>query len=79
MLFPEELYIHKCFRLHEIIQSVKGHHTEKSVQRVSLAINDRIREYEFKLKEKEGFGLPMGKVLLFQPFCLRVAWISCYY
>lgn len=67
-LFPEELHIHKCFRLHEITQSVKGHHAEESVQLFPAVMNDRIREYEFKLKERKGFGLPMGKVLLFKPF-----------
>lgn len=68
---PKELYIHKCFRLHETIQSVKGHHAEKSVWLIHIAINDRIREYEFKLKEKKGFGLPMGKVLLFKTPVLK--------
>lgn len=76
-LFPEELYIHKCFQLHEIIQNVKSHHAAKSIQLFPIAMNDRIREHEFKLKEKKGFGLPVGKVLLFKPFYLRIAWISC--
>ena len=51
----------KLFRVWRIINA------EESVQLIPIAINDRIREYEFKLKEKKGFGLPMGKVLLFKP------------
>ena len=44
---------------------MKGHHAEESVQLFPAAMNDTVREYEFKLKERKGFGLPMGKVLLF--------------
>lgn len=76
--FPEKLYIHKCFQLHAIIQRVKDHHAEKSVRLFPIAMNDRIKENEVKLKEKKGFGVPVGMALLFKPFWLRVVWISCH-
>lgn len=34
-------------------------------------MNSRMREHELKLKEKKEFGVPMGKVSSFKPFCLR--------
>lgn len=71
MLFSEELYIHKCFRLHEITQSVKDHHTKKSVQLLPAVMNDRIREEEFKLKKRKDLAYLWEKFYYLNPSVLE--------
>lgn len=66
ILFPEGLYIHKCFPSFEISQRVKGPLAERSVLLFPIALDGRITAEALKLKEKKESGL-FAKHLLLSP------------
>lgn len=69
ILFPEGLYIHKCFPSFEISQRVKGPLAERRVLLFSIAMDGRITAQALKLKEKKEFGL-FVKHLSLSPYFL---------